>query len=65
MDMQITTIPRAVSNGDELVVLRRKDFDEFQQWNSQVKHALVKIHRGKREYQNGKTIVADSPKSFR
>jgi len=65
MDTPIITIPSKLSKGEELVVVRRRDFDIFQNWRQEVKDALVKIGRGRKEYQAKKTIIALSPRVFR
>ncbi len=61
----ITTIPKKVSGGDELVVIKRSDFERFRKWQAEVEDALSKVRRGRAEYKNGKTIAAVSPKRFR
>ena len=65
MDTPIITIPSKLSNGEDLVVVRRRDFDIFQSWRQEVKDALAKIGRGRKEYQAKKTITALSPRVFR
>jgi len=61
----IATIPKRVSGGEELVVVKRRDFEKFRKWQKETQDALAKIKRGRAEYRNGKTIAASSPKRFR
>ena len=65
MANQVATISKKVSGGEELVVVRRKDFEEFKKWQDEVQEALAKVARGRGEYKDRKTIVANSPKKFR
>ena len=65
MDTPIITIPSKLSKGEELVVVRRRDFDIFQNWRQEVKDALAKIGRGRKEYRAQKTISVLSPRIFR
>lgn len=61
----IATIPKKVSGGDDLVVIRRDDFEAFQKWRQEVDDALMKVKRGRAEYRRGKAIRASSPRKFR
>lgn len=61
----IATIPKRVSGGEELVVVKRRDFEQFRKWQEGVQDALEKVRRGRAEHRNGKTITASSPKRFR
>ena len=63
--MEIITLPKEVTKGRELVVIPKKDFDEFKKWKAGLRTVLEKIRRGRAEYKSGKTIVASSPRSFR
>ncbi|MEK7212386.1 MAG: hypothetical protein AAB686_01790 [Patescibacteria group bacterium] len=65
MANQIATISKEVSGGEELVVVKRSDFELFRKWQNEVQNALAKVRRGRTEYRNGKAIVASSPKRFR
>lgn len=59
------TISSKVSGGEELVVVKRRDFEAFWKWQEQVSAALLKVKRGREEYKKGKTILAFSPRRFR
>ncbi|KKU52364.1 MAG: hypothetical protein A3H69_01940 [Candidatus Sungbacteria bacterium RIFCSPLOWO2_02_FULL_47_9] len=61
MVSQIATIPKKVSGGEELVVVKRSDFELFQKWQVEINDALAKVQRGREEYRKKKTIVASSP----
>lgn len=65
MTNAIATIPKKVSGGEELVVVKRSDFELFRKWQEEVQDALIKVRRGRAEYKNKKTIVVASPKRFR
>lgn len=65
MRIQNITIPKTLSRGEELVVVRRRDFAMFQKWREEVRDVLVKIRQGRKEYQKGKTVVTHSPRVFR
>ena len=65
MNTSIATIPRKVSGGEELVVVKKRDFDLFQKWQIELKDALAKVRRGREEYKKRKTVVAASPRLFR
>jgi len=63
--METITIPKKLSRGDDLVVVRRKAFEAFRKWQKEMDEVLAKVRRGRKEYKTGKTIVASSPRSFR
>ena len=65
MATTIATIPKKVSGGEELVVVKRADFEVFQKWQNEVSDAISKIRRGREEYKSKKTVIAISPKKFR
>lgn len=64
MNGNIVTIPKKVSRGEELVVIRRQDFDVFLRWQEEVKDVLAKVRRGQKEYRLGKTRVVSSPREL-
>ena len=65
MATRIATISKKVSGGDELVVVKRRDFTAFEKGQSEVASALAKVRRGRAEYRARKTIVASTPRKFR
>ena len=64
-NMETITLPKKVTKGRELIVVPKKDFEEFTRWKLSVKAALEKVKKGRAEYKSGKTIVAPSPSFFR
>lgn len=65
METQVVTIPKKLSKGEDLVVIKSSDFKVFQEWQKNIREALEKVERGRKEYQQKKTIIASSPKVFR
>ncbi len=65
MATNIATISKNVSGGEELVVVKRRDFAAFEKWQSKVTNALAKVKRGRAEFRARKTVVASSPRKFR
>ncbi|KKW16908.1 MAG: hypothetical protein UY56_C0007G0009 [Parcubacteria group bacterium GW2011_GWA1_50_14] len=65
MASPIATISKRVSGGEELIVVKRRDFEQFRKWQKEVQDILAKVKRGRAEYRNGKIIAASSPKRFR
>lgn len=65
MAQEIATIPKKVSGGDELVVVKKRDFVMFRKWQKEVIEALAKVRRGREEHKKHKTITVSSPRAFR
>lgn len=65
MAIPIVTISKKISGGEELVVVKKKDFGAFQRWQREVDDALAKVMRGREEYKKKKTLIASSPHKFR
>jgi len=65
MTTQIATIPKKISGGEELIVVRKSDFATYQEWQSEIHDALEKVRRGRIEYKQRKTVIAHSPRKFR
>jgi len=63
--MDTITIPKKLGRGDDLVVVRRKDFEAFKRWQNEVRDALSKVERGRREYKQGKTTSVSSSRALR
>ena len=53
-------IPRRLTHGDDLVVIRKADYDALERQIEEFKEAIGKIKRGDRELKNGKTKVVNS-----
>lgn len=56
----LVSIPRGWTHGEDLVVLRKSDYNALQQKIAEFSDALRKIKRGEKEYRNGKTRVVNS-----
>lgn len=54
------TIPKRITRGDELIVVRRHEYEQLQKHLAEVKDALVKIRRGEKDLKEGKTKVIKS-----
>lgn len=65
MSISVITIPKRLSRGEELVVVRRSDLEDFEKWKREIATVLAKIRRGRKEYHDRKTIVALSSRAFR
>ena len=51
------TIPKGLTHGDELVVVRRKEYEQLKKHLLEVKDTLNKINRGEKELNEKKTRV--------
>ena len=47
--METITIPKKLSRGDDLVVVRRKVFEAFRKWQKEMDEVLAKVRRGRKE----------------
>ena len=54
------TIPKRLTHGDELVVVRRQEYEQMQKHLAEVKDALAKIRQGEKELKEGKTRAIKS-----
>ena len=54
------TIPKRLTHGDELVVVRRQEYEQMQKHLAEVKDALAKIRQGEKELKEGKTRTIKS-----
>lgn len=59
------TIPKRITHGEELVVVRRREYEQLQKHLVEVKDALFKIRQGEKELREGKTRVIKSLTEFR
>lgn len=53
-------IPRGLTHGDDLVVMRRSDYEALQRQIEEFRDAIGKIRRGEKELRNGKTRIVRS-----
>lgn len=61
----MVNIPKRVSGGDDLVVIKRNDFEMLRKRHDEVSDVLGKIRRGREECRKKKTVVVSSPHKFR
>lgn len=57
---EAVTIPKQLTHGAELVVVRRDEYERLQRHVAEVQDALAKIRRGEQEYRTGKTRIVQS-----
>ncbi len=48
------TIPKSVTHGDELIIVRRKEYEGMHKHLKEIEIALTKITRGEKELREGK-----------
>ena len=56
----MVSIPHRVTHGEDLVVIRKSDYDALQQQIEEFKDAFGKIKRGEKELKEGKTKIVSS-----
>ena len=56
----VFTIPRSVTQGEELIVVRRKKYEQLKKHLAEVKDALAKIRQDEKELREGKTRIFKS-----
>lgn len=61
----LVNIPKGLTHGEDLIVMRRIDYDNMQRQIEEFKDALGKIKRGEKELQNGKTRIVNSLSELR
>lgn len=63
--MSTITIPKTITKGDELIIVPRKEYEEFSRWQKSVKQhktfkptptQLKDLQRARREHQQGKYL---------
>ena len=54
------TIPKRITAGEELIVIRRQEYEQLLKHLAEVKDALAKIKKGERELKEGKTRIIRS-----
>lgn len=58
--VNVVSIPRKITKGEELVVLTRKEYERLRRRTEETKQVLQIIAEGEKEYRKGRTIVASS-----
>ena len=56
------TIPKRITHGEELVLLRKEEYERLVCYKEEIAHALKVIAEGEKSYKEGKTIKAFSLK---
>jgi hypothetical protein len=59
------TIPKRITHGEELLVVRRREYEQLQKHLAEVKDALAKIRLGEKELKEGRTRVIKSLSELR
>ena len=59
------TIPKRITDGEELIVIRRQEYEQMVKHLAEVKDALVKIKKGEKEFREGRTRVVKSLNALR
>ena len=59
------TIPKRITDGEELIVIRRQEYEQMAKHLAEVKDALVKIRKGEKELREGRTRVVKSLNEIR
>jgi len=54
------TIPKRITEGEELIVLRRQEYEQLLKRLTEFKDALAKIRKGEKELREGRTRVIKS-----
>ena len=60
----VVTIPRRLTHGEELIVVRRHEYERLQRHLVEVEDALTKIRQGEKEWRMGKTRSIKSLKEL-
>ena len=63
--MTTLTIPKNITHGDELVIVRRKEYEDLRRQFLELRDALAKIRLGEGELKNGKTRLVKSLSELR
>ncbi len=56
------TIPKRITHGEELVLLRKDEYERLICYKEEIAHALRVIAEGEKAYREGRTIKAASLK---
>ncbi len=59
------TIPKYLTHGKELIIVRRDEFEALKKHLFEVEDALSKISKGERELKQGKTRIVKSLSELR
>ena len=56
----MVSIPKNLTHGEDLIVIRKVDFDSLRRRFRELMDAFHKIKRGEKELKNGKTKIVNS-----
>jgi len=56
------TIPKRMTHGDELVLLRKDEYERLLRYKEEIAHALRVISEGEKAHREGRTVKASSLK---
>ncbi len=59
------TIPKRITDGEELIVIRRQEYEQMVKHLAEVKDTFVKIKKGEKELREGRTRVFKSLNELR
>jgi len=59
------TIPKKITNGEELIVIRKEEYEYLLKHLTEIQDAFTKICKGDQEFKEGKTIVVKSLNELR
>jgi len=59
------SIPKGLTHGEDLVVIRKSEYEALRRQFKELKDVLDKIRRGEKELRNGKTKKVDSLSEIR
>jgi hypothetical protein len=59
------TIPKCITSGEDLIVIRRQEYEDMLRHLAEIKDAFAKIRKGEKELREGKTRVVKSLNELR
>ena len=62
---RVVSISRSLTHGEDLVVIRKPDYDALRHRLEEYKDAFGKIKRGEAEFKNGKTKIVNNLENLR
>lgn len=63
--MATITIPKEITRGEDLIIVRRSDYETLRRRLAEVSDAFMKIRKGEQELKKGKTQIVKSLKELR
>ena len=62
--MTTITIPKKITQGEDLIIVRRSDYEILLRRLAEVSDAFMKIRKGEQELKKGKTQIVKSLKEL-